>query len=193
MNLWLLCNCASMVYCVFLPQAAGVGSGREGYSISRSFACNHDGGQESSWTLPCMEFCEEELGYPGSEVSILLKGFCKWFLDAMLMRMVDIMWCYQYAHFPNSPTKHDRIWHHACDVLHRFYNHHVVTSRAAILFRVFSTLQYGQNRFSFLSKKRTNCSLSFGFYCSEGQNHHSVFIRKRMLECDCLLFCVPST
>lgn len=56
---------------MFLPQAAGVGSGREGYSIPRSVACNHDGGQEPSGTLPCMEFCEKELGHPGSEVSII--------------------------------------------------------------------------------------------------------------------------
>lgn len=59
-----------MCMLVFVLQPAGAGSGGEGDSIPGPVYSNTDGSQKSTWTLPCMEFCEKELGHTGSEVSI---------------------------------------------------------------------------------------------------------------------------
>ena len=53
------------VLCVFVLQAAGVGSGREGDSFPGPVHSHPDGGEERAGTSACLELCQEELGHTG--------------------------------------------------------------------------------------------------------------------------------
>lgn len=54
-----------VVLCVFALQTTGVGSEREGDSITRPVQSHLDGGQEPKRTSPRLELCQKELGQTG--------------------------------------------------------------------------------------------------------------------------------